>query len=246
MSIDSEGPRMGFGVTILFYLAIGAGVAVAVYLAGGGLAAGSRGFRTGSAVVFWPFFLPILLSRPRLTEEPARSAAPPPADEMAAAIAQVEAELDAAFSSLDGWAEDVLAREAERIRELRAVWTAQAGRIREMDRLLSQTPDQAADAGEATGHQGRRLRSEQARLANLARLRQVRDRAHDDLMATLAWVRELVSMIHLAKFTGAPATRAEELVAQVAAAVEGVSAVTWQEDPAGSSADHPQPDSILL
>ena len=37
-------------------------------------------------------------------------------------------------------------------------------------------------------------------------------------------------MIHLAKFTGAPASRAEELVAQVAAAVEGLSAMNWQED----------------
>jgi hypothetical protein len=53
-------------------------------------------------------------------------------------------------------------------------------------------------------------------------------------MGTLAWVRELVSMIHLAKFTGAPAARAEELVAQIAAAVEGISAVTWQD---------PRPDS---
>ena len=42
-------------------------------------------------------------------------------------------------------------------------------------------------------------------------------------------MRELVSMIHLAKFTGAPASRAEELVAQIAAAIEGISAVTWQE-----------------
>ena len=33
-------------------------------------------------------------------------------------------------------------------------------------------------------------------------------------MGNLAWVRELVSMIHLAKFSGAPAARAEELVAQ--------------------------------
>ncbi len=49
------------------------------------------------------------------------------------------------------------------------------------------------------------------------------------LMATSAWIRELVSMIHLAKFTGAPASRAEELVAQIAAAVEGVSAIAWQE-----------------
>jgi hypothetical protein len=55
-------------------------------------------------------------------------------------------------------------------------------------------------------------------------------------MGTLAWVRELVSMIHLAKFTGAPASRAEELVAQIAAAVEGLSEVTWQEESSASAA----------
>jgi len=37
-------------------------------------------------------------------------------------------------------------------------------------------------------------------------------------------------MIHLAKFTGAPASRAGEIVAQIAAAVEGLSEVTWQEE----------------
>jgi len=37
-------------------------------------------------------------------------------------------------------------------------------------------------------------------------------------------------MIHLAKFSGAPAARAEELVAQIAAAVEGLSAVSGPLD----------------
>ena len=46
---------------------------------------------------------------------------------------------------------------------------------------------------------------------------------YDELMATLAWVRELVTMIHLAKYTGAPASRAVELVRQIAAAVKGLS-----------------------
>ena len=63
----------------------------------------------------------------------------------------------------------------------------------------------------------------------MERLHRVRNRAYQNLTGTLAWVRELVSMIHLAKFTGAPASRAEELVAQIAAAVEGVSAVTCEE-----------------
>jgi hypothetical protein len=72
--------------------------------------------------------------------------------------------------------------------------------------------------------------SQEVRRQNIERLREVRGRAFDDLMGSLAWVRELVSMIHLAKFTGAPASRAEELVAQIAAAVEGLSALTWQEE----------------
>ena len=63
----------------------------------------------------------------------------------------------------------------------------------------------------------------QARRNNVERLKRVRQRAYEDLFGTLAWVRELVSMIHLAKFTGAPASRAEELVAQIAATVEGLS-----------------------
>ena len=47
-------------------------------------------------------------------------------------------------------------------------------------------------------------------------------------LSNLARVRELASLIHLAKFTGAPAARAEELVARIAAAVEGVSDLGWQ------------------
>ncbi len=65
-------------------------------------------------------------------------------------------------------------------------------------------------------------------------------------MGTLAWVRELVSMIHLAKFTGAPAARAEELVAQIAAAVEGISAVTWQEPRSDSPVRPTRPASIPI
>jgi hypothetical protein len=39
-------------------------------------------------------------------------------------------------------------------------------------------------------------------------------------------------MIHLAKYSGAPASRADELVSQIAAAVEGLSAVaSWEEEP---------------
>jgi hypothetical protein len=158
---------------------------------------------------------------------------------MAAAIEQVDAELDRALGSLDGWAEGVLARERHRIHELRHAWTGQAERIREIDRLL-QVPDYSLIGVDGQTDQGRANESPEllerleascrARLNNIERLRQVRSKARVELMGTLAWVRELVSMIHLAKFTGAPASRAEELVAQIAAAVEGLSEVTWQDE----------------
>jgi hypothetical protein len=217
---------------MIFYHAIGLGVACAVFLSESGRGAWSRGFLVATAVVFWPLYVPILLSRPR----PATPSDRPPlvsaGDAMSEAIRQVEAELETALASLDGWAEGILGREADRFRELSTAWHAQAGRIREMDRLLARAepidrdPVRSASGLEASD---RCRRSERARRANLGRLRQVRGRAYEDLMGMLAWVRELVSMIHLAKFTGAPASRAEELVAQIAAAVEGISAVTWQD-----------------
>lgn len=155
---------------------------------------------------------------------------------MAAAIARVDVELDTALSSLDGWAENVLAREKDRLVDLRAALASQAARIREMDVLIARTDCDAGVTADRRTPSGqlvvdRLALSEQARRKNIERLHEVRRRSYDDLMGTLAWIRELVSMIHLAKFTGAPASRAEELVAQIAAAVEGVSAVTWQDVP---------------
>jgi hypothetical protein len=214
-----------FTPTIAIYLVIGLGVAVAIFLSDRFRTPGERWSAVAAAVPFWPLYVPFLLSgRPTAPD-------PPPAarDEMATVISQVEAELQAALDSLDGWAEGVLAREKDRLGELRAAWTVQAARIREMDRLLTSP----TDANVPPGPDNERLRHcLEARRQNLERLRQVRRRAYEDLMGTLAWVRELVSMIHLAKFTGAPAARAEELVAQIAAAVEGLSAAAWARDDA--------------
>jgi hypothetical protein len=231
---------MSFATTMIFYHLIGLGVATAVFLSDPGRSPNpwSRSFQVATALIFWPLYLPIVLARP--TARP--KSGPPPAeaagDAMVAAIAQVEIELETALASLDGWAEGVLAREVDRFRELSTAWRAQAERIREIDRLLARADTDTDTDTNANTDPGERCRqSEQARRANLARLRLVRRRAYEDLMSTLAWVRELVSMIHLAKFTGAPASRAEELVAQIAAAVEGISAVTWQESESESEPD---------
>jgi hypothetical protein len=229
---------MGFAATMIFYLLIGLGVATAVFLSDARPNGLSSGFRTATAVVFWPLYLPILLAGPRTGPRPQVRSDPGDGDALSISIAQVEAELEMALASLDGWVEDVLAHETGRFHELSHAWRAQAERIREMDRLLARVEpaDDAPTAAAAGPMAGDRYRqSEQARRANLVRLREVRDRACEDLMGTLTRVRELVSMIHLAKFTGAPASRAEELVGQIAAAIEGISAVTWQEAPPEST-----------
>jgi hypothetical protein len=252
------------GPTLVLYAVVGFSVAIAVYVFERENHAPGVWFRLATALPFWPLYLPILLAHPSLTSgarEYPGGAAPAPCDDMSAAIAQVDAELEAALNSLDGWAEGVLARERDRIRELREAWIAQADRVREMDHLLalpqySSSNLTAEDAEEhreneleppllslsprplrflAYGNehppaQNRLAQSQAACRQNIERLRRVRERAYDDLMGSLAWVRELVSMIHLAKFTGAPASRAEELVAQIAAAVEGLSDLTWREE----------------
>jgi hypothetical protein len=228
---------MGLSETILFYLLFGVAVATAVAIATEGGTNHRRLFRIATAVFFWPFYVPVLLdSRTRPPSPSPVTKADQPPDQIAISIAQVEAELETALDSLDGWAENVLAREQDRFSELRTAWRTQAERIRQLDRLLAvQDVERLETAGspaaESASTGARRCRqSEEARRENLERLHEVRRQLHDDLMGTLAWVRELVSMIHLAKFTGAPASRAEELVSQIATAVEGLSEVTqWSE-----------------
>ncbi len=226
---------MNLTSSLLIYLTIGVGVGIAL-LAAEPRGAGTRSyFAALTALLFWPLYVPLLLSAPP-------KAAPTPSDlahdPMAAAIAQVERELAAAFASLDGWAENVLDLQRDRLGDLKAALEAQAARIRDMDSLTAQTLATAdslpLDAAGAMEMFERFRHSEQARAQNLTRLAEVRRTAYADLMSTLAWIRELVSMIHLAKFTGAPAAQAEDLVAQIAAAVEGISAANWHVESSSS------------
>jgi hypothetical protein len=226
---------MNFTTSILFYLLIGGCVAVAVYLHDEQWTGGERAFRIATAFGFWPLYLPLLLERRSRLNTKGQLASPPAAaDSLAQAIQQVESELDAALGSLDGWAEEALADEDRRLLELRGAWRFQADRIRQLDGLLAASGTEAADrlapdlSGMSACATDRRNRSDHARIENMRRLQELHGRLLDDLLGTLAWVRELVTMIHLAKFSGAPASRAEELVCQIAAAVEGLSeASSW-------------------
>lgn len=211
------------GSSVVLYLLIGAGVAVALYLCDGPCPAGERLLRLATALPFWPFYLPILLARSAAADAPLE-------DALARTMALVERELDAALSGLDGWVGDIPAEQHRRIDELRTAWKEQAERIRAMDHLLARPEYSPADDETSTAAGPRVRQSLAARQQNLERLRQIRQRAEADLLASLAWVRELASRIHLARFTDAPVARAEELIAQIAAAVENLSAPPDLED----------------
>lgn len=215
----------------IFYLLFGIVVAVATFLRGG------RVVELVVVVFFWPFYLPLLLSAidgggEALSGKPLGEAdAGAERDALGAAIEQVEGELDAALVGLDGWAEDVLSSEARRLEELRSAWRTQAERIRQLDRLLLEPTLRDDPLAAAAVDVGKARHSEEVRRENLCQLAALRKQLHGDLIGTLAWVRELVTMIHLAKFSGAPAARAEELVTQIAAAVQGLSEVSaWREE----------------
>jgi len=242
---------MGFGVTTFFYLVIGTAVAVSLWLNDSPRGAVNL-FRTLTAPFFWPLYVPALLAgraeaSPNLTTIPPRQIQPD--DEMATLIEKVETELDKALRSLNGWAETMLRDEQNQIEELRIAWRHQADAIRELDNLLAESSDgpgknDSASATPSEPHPSQTSANveqewitpdpvatntvatrEQSRRENVIKLKRVRRQLYEDLTATLAWVRELVTMIHLAKYTGAPASRAVELVKQIAAAVEGLTNV---------------------
>ena len=195
--------------------------------------------QTAGACLFWPLFVPMLLSpataKANVSSELSWSGDVQQRDSLAAAISQVEAELDAALDGLDGWAEDVLNSEQHRLEELRIAWKAQADRIRQIDQLLAKPSARVDSLAEVAAEVASARQSEKTRQDNIRQLSALRNRMHADLVGTLAWVRELVTMIHLAKFSGAPAARAEELVAQIAAAVQGLSEVSRVERGTGRS-----------
>jgi hypothetical protein len=231
---------MNITTTLLFYLLLGMAVAVADYLAAATAGTGQQLFRLVTAFVFWPLYLPALLQRP--TGTPAGSLnggqqnLPPGAaaaheDDLADAIQQIEAELDLALASLGGWSDAVLAREQHRFEELRAAWHAQADKIRELHILLGSMAPTAGTNTSGTAYPSDRIAaSYRVRQANIERLQALCNQYRADLMNTLAWVRELVTMIHLARYTGAPASRAEELVMQIAMSIEGISEVAGWHD----------------
>ena len=221
------------GSTLVIYLLIGAGVACAVYVSDLAGSPAQRGFQTAASLVFWPLFLPLLLQKVQT-----RRSVPvdvPPADDLAKAIAQVEAELNEALHSHAG-----------RLQALGRRWQAEAARIREMDRLLAlpeyAVPNDAIQAERPAVRDGVSTPDGLGRGADtmvqiVERLRQVRQHAHEELMESLARVRQVAAMLHLARFTGEPPARAAELLADIEAAAERMQAATVPDESIPSAAN---------
>jgi hypothetical protein len=222
---------MSLASTMVLYFMLGVGVAGAL-LVREGLQGAAGGVRLAIACVFWPLYVPVLLA----PQPSARDNAPDAVesndatgDPILAEIARVESELESALRTLDGWAEGALALEDARFDELSNAWRVQAQRIQELGDLLNASEEQSSVPDDPMLPPDSIRQSVRARRDNIERLRQLHQRMQNDLLGNLAWVRELVTLIHLAKYTGAPASRAEELVAQIAAAVEGLSEVSdWR------------------
>jgi hypothetical protein len=201
------------GPTLVLYGLVGGGVAVAHYLTDSFRPPAERYWRIASAFLFWPFYLPILL---------ARAGSPPVSseDRLEQTIHIVEAELDAALAGLVDSVQ-ITDEQRRRIDQLGNAWRAMAGRIRDMDRLLSSWDDTQAEPSSTLEMRVRQ--SLASRQQNLERLRQIRQRAEVDLLASMASVRELVSRLQLTRFTDAPTGQAEELLAEIAAALDRLS-----------------------
>ena len=207
-------------------------VAVAVFLRGRGSGRIVLGLQMAAACLFWPLFVPVLLA-PVEGEEAKREESPRAViekqDSLAAAIQQVETELDLALDGLDGWAEDVLNSEQHRLEELRLAWKAQADRIRQIDVLLAEP---SARLG-LVGRRGSRSRQCPTKRKDSAGEHSAAVDATKPDVRRSGWhaglgagVSNDDSLSQIQRCTG---TRAEELVAQIAAAVQGLSeASSWR------------------
>jgi len=215
---------MDIFVTAIFYVVMGIVVAVAVLIATDRVAASERWFFAITALLYWPLYLPLLLSKRGqvLMSEKSTSVAKTD-DEMTRLIEQVEAEVRAAMQSVVVDASIEHQTPEADISRLSRAWRTQAGRIRELDELLNRPDFKVPLLSAAERHADERVaHCEAVRQENLNQLREVRQHLYQDLTTSLAWVRELVTMLQLARFTGAPAERVDELIDQIESAADGV------------------------
>ena len=146
--------------TIAFYLLVGLGVAAAMLLNTRRRTMLESLLQELAAMLFWPMYLPLLLSQPAAKTAPTETPISP-RDEMAMAIARVNSELDSALSSLDGWAESVLISERSRLVESGRRWLPtrlESGRwICSLQKMMHLASGRAASSKNPSGTIGRML-----------------------------------------------------------------------------------------
>ncbi len=77
---------MGLTETLVFYLVIGLSIAVAVWAGDEKRPRTARSYRAMTAVIFWPVYLPILLTPATAGEEPPKGSDEPRPDELSLKI----------------------------------------------------------------------------------------------------------------------------------------------------------------
>ncbi|HEX8697401.1 MAG TPA: hypothetical protein VF815_01060, partial [Myxococcaceae bacterium] len=136
----------------------------------------------------------------------------------------------AALGQVEGLAADVLRPEVARLRGLVDAVGKMEARVAEMDALLA-TPEfnraAASEQLEALAKRGLppedpRVQSVHARLRNMERLAEMRERTAADLERVVLQLEEMGSRLQLLKFAGRPDAELVELLQSVASSVEEV------------------------
>jgi hypothetical protein len=210
--------------TLVLYVLAGIAVAVAVYLSGNEYRTSREWPSLFLAVPLWPFFVPILLAGRRFIEGNDLNVRSKIAnDPLSASIDQVQSELDSALKTLSGWAADVAEKHVNCVLLCGEAWATRYGDIQDMDRTLS-TLEASLPSAQSTNTASGFASPEAAEPVtprrepirhNIETLRELRARAFEDLVDSLTRVREIISTLHVLRFTGAAASQADELVCEI-------------------------------
>ena len=222
---------MGIMGTALLYAIAGMVVAAALALQN----AGERGTakRIGLFLVWtllWPFFAPLLFGR--ALDQAAADNTTDASPVFDPRLRTAQERLLAALQGVDGVAKEVLVQEVARVQKLTDSLAAMESRLSEMDALLA-SPEFDASRAEAALRAFRdrglaeddpRVASLRSRERNIEQLHTMRERAAQDLERALLKMEEMHSQVLLLRFAHRPETELVELVREISATVEGLTA----------------------
>ena len=218
---------MGLSETLIIYVAIGTGVAIAVLLRAEASSSLKLAYLAALAVLFWPIMLPPLFNA-KPESAGASGKRQEEANPLARRVAEVERELGTVVNGKQGIAERALAVETQKIRSLIGAMRAQAIRLDEMKLLLETlNQDSCVKAGE--GLDPVSAENVRGRQRNLGRLRRLHDNTEQQLWRVVTKIEELISMIYVARFAGGQREEIERLLNEIAATVESISAVVLDD-----------------